>query len=53
MKIISCKKEHKEKYHLSTLQKRLAAFPSPAGMPLTKLKLAGNNLIILRQREFG
>ncbi len=25
-------------------KKRLAVFPSPAGMPLTKLSLAGNNL---------
>jgi hypothetical protein len=28
--------------------KRLAAFPSPAWMSLTKLSLAGNNLIIPR-----
>jgi len=27
-------------------KKRLAVFPSPAGMSLTKLSLAGNNLII-------
>jgi hypothetical protein len=27
----------------STLQKRFAVFPSPAGMSVTKLSLAGNN----------
>ncbi len=27
-------------------KKRLVVFPSPAGMSLTKLSLAGNNLII-------
>jgi hypothetical protein len=30
----------------STLWKRLAILPSPAGMSKTKLALAGNNLII-------
>jgi hypothetical protein len=30
--------------------KRLAIYPSPAGTPLTKLSLAGNNLIIPGQR---
>ncbi len=34
-------------------EKRLATFPSPAGMSLTKLSLAGNNQIIFRQGEFG
>jgi hypothetical protein len=36
-------------------KKGLAIFPSPAGMPLTKLSLAmgGTNLIILGQGEFG
>jgi hypothetical protein len=34
-------------------KKRLAVFPSPAEMPLTKLSLAGNYLIIPRQGEFG
>ncbi len=34
-------------------KKRFAIFPSPAGMSLTKLSLAGNNLIIPGQREFG
>jgi hypothetical protein len=34
-------------------KKRLAIFPSPAGMSLTKLSLVGNNLIIPAQREFG
>ncbi len=33
-------------------KKRLAVFPSPAGMSLTKLSLAGNNLIIPGQTEF-
>jgi hypothetical protein len=30
-------------------KKRLPTFPSPAGMSLTKLSLAGNNLIIPAQ----
>ncbi len=30
-----------------TLQKRLAVFPSPAGMSLTKVSLAGGNNLIL------
>ncbi len=34
-------------------KKRLAIFPSPAGMSLTKLSLAGNNLIFPDQGEFG
>ncbi len=34
-------------------KKRLAVFPSPAGMSLTKLSLGGNNLIIPGQWEFG
>ncbi len=34
-------------------KKRLAIFPSPAGMSLTKLSLAGNNLIIPAQGGFG
>jgi hypothetical protein len=33
-------------------KKRLSIFPSPAGMPLTKLSMAGNNLIISDQGEF-
>ncbi len=32
---------------------RLATFPSPAGMSLTKLSLGGKNLIITAQEEFG
>jgi hypothetical protein len=36
-----------------TLEKRLLFSPSPAGMSLTKLSLAGNNLIIPGQIEFG
>ncbi len=39
-----------EKY---TVKKRLVFFPSPAGMPLTKLSLAGNYLTILGDGEFG
>ncbi len=34
-------------------KKRLAIFPSPAGMSLTKLSLAGNNWVIPGQGEFG
>jgi len=34
-----------------TVKKRLAIFPSPAGMSLTKRALAGNNLIIRGQGE--
>ncbi len=34
-------------------KKRLAVFPSPAGMSLTILSLAGNNLNIPDQEEFG
>jgi hypothetical protein len=36
-----------------TVIKRLAIFPSPAGMSLTEFSLAGNNLIIPGQGEFG
>ncbi len=36
-----------------TVKKRLANFPFPAGMSLTKLSLAGNNSIIPGQGEFG
>jgi hypothetical protein len=32
-------------------KKRLASFPSPGGMSLTKLSVVGNNLIIPNQRE--
>jgi hypothetical protein len=32
---------------------RLAVFPSPAGLSMTKLDLDGNNLIIHGQVEFG
>ncbi len=52
--------------HILHCKKRLAVFPSPAGVSLTKLSLAGNNLnlfkfislnliylIIPRQGEFG
>jgi hypothetical protein len=34
-------------------KKRLAVFPSTAGMPLIKLSLDGINLIIPSQGEFG
>jgi hypothetical protein len=34
-------------------KKRLAVFPSPAGMSLSELSLAGNNLIIPAYGEFG
>jgi hypothetical protein len=43
---ISCR------YMTYTVKKRLATFPSPAGMSLTKLYLCGNNLIIPAQGEF-
>jgi hypothetical protein len=36
-----------------TVKKSLAVFPSPVGMSLTKLSLAGNNLIIPGHGEFG
>jgi hypothetical protein len=36
-----------------TVKKRIAVFPSPGGMSLTKLSLAGKNLIIPGQRKFG
>jgi hypothetical protein len=36
-----------------TVKKWLLIFPSSAGMSLTKLSLAGNNLIIPGQWEFG
>ncbi len=35
------------------LKKKIIFFPSPAGMSLTELSLAGNNLIIPGQGEFG
>ncbi len=34
-------------------KKRLAVFPSPAGMSLIKLSLTGNDLIISGLEEFG
>jgi hypothetical protein len=37
----------------STLYKKLAIFPSPAGMTLTRLSVARNNEIISGQGEFG
>jgi hypothetical protein len=36
-----------------TVKKSLAIFPFPAGLSLTKLSLAGNNLSIPGQGEFG
>jgi hypothetical protein len=38
---------------LYTVKKELAIFPSPAGMSLTKLSLAGNILLIPGQGEFS
>ena len=38
---------------MSTLKKKLLIFPSPAGMSLAKLSLAGKNEIIPGQGEFG
>jgi hypothetical protein len=35
------------------VKKRLATFPFPAWISLTKLSLGGNNLIIPVQGEFG
>jgi hypothetical protein len=50
-KIVSTteEKDH-ERTGLLHCKKRFAIFPSPAGMPLTKLSLDGNNLIM---GEFG
>jgi hypothetical protein len=49
-----CLKRRKSQlYALLHCKKRLAVFPSPAGMPLTKLSLAENNQIISWQGEFG
>jgi hypothetical protein len=47
-----------KKYSIIAIQylhckKRLAAFPSPAGMSLTKLFLGGNNFIIPAHIEIG
>jgi hypothetical protein len=39
--------------YYTTLYKKLSFSPSPAGMSLTKLFLAGNNLIIPGQEEFA
>ncbi len=36
-----------------TVKKRLAVFPSAAGTSLIKLSLAGKNLILTVQGEFG
>jgi hypothetical protein len=38
---------------LFTVKKRLAVFPSLAGMSLIKVSLDGNNVIIPGQGEFG
>jgi hypothetical protein len=46
-----CNVYHHRKFYY-TVKKRLAVFPSPAGMSLTKLSLGGNNLIFLAQGEF-
>ncbi len=52
VKKLSLKSLYKSVHSLHC-KKRLAVFPSPAGMSLTKLSLAGNNLIIPTQGEFG
>jgi hypothetical protein len=39
--------------HNLLYKKRLSFFPSPAGIELTNLSLAGNNLKIPAQGEFG
>jgi hypothetical protein len=44
---------YKETYKKLHCKKRLAIFPSPAGMSLIKLSLAENNLFIPGQAEFG
>jgi hypothetical protein len=46
-------KGHYESENMYTVKKRLAVFLFPAGMSLTKLSLAGNNLIIPGEGEFG
>jgi hypothetical protein len=37
----------------ASLEKKVAIFLPPAGMSIAKLSLAGNNLIIHGQGEFG
>ncbi len=49
--VAGCSREGNE--GLSHCEKRLPIFLSPAGMSLTKLSLAGNNLIIPGLGEFG
>jgi hypothetical protein len=44
---------HCKKMYSFYCKKRLAIFSSPAGMSPSKLFLAGNNLIISGQGEFG
>ncbi len=47
-------KTFKEKYWRKLhCKKSLAIFPSPAGMSLANLSMAGNNLTIPGQDEFG
>jgi hypothetical protein len=44
--------QYKEMFSLCThCKKRLAVFPSPAGMAFTKLSLDGNNLVFLQYRS--
>jgi hypothetical protein len=43
----------KIRYLIYYYKKRIAVFPAPAWMSLTILSLAGNNLIIAGQGEFG
>jgi hypothetical protein len=52
MKLLS--PQHTRQPRYTHRKKRLAIFPSPAGMSITKLSLvAENNLIIPDQEEFG
>ncbi len=57
VKLALYKKQNKTKLLLvliaCTCKKRLACYPSQGGMKFTKLSLAGNNLIIPGQGEFG
>ncbi len=40
-------------YHGHTVKKRLTIFPFPAGFETNQISLAGINLIIPGQKEFG
>jgi hypothetical protein len=45
--------DNRKKLVILHCKKRLAIFPSPAGMSLTKFTLAENNLFFPGQGEFG